>query len=899
MISTLTKITSRLPFLNKSNGDDGIASGLKKIAATNDKACHRLLKTQPEGLSFTDVEERQGFYGLNEIRHEKAPAWYLQLFHAFITPFNGVLFFVAFVSLITDVWLVGPGEKDYKTVTLLSIMILLSSLIRFWQEFRSNKAAERLKSMVKTTATVLRHGQGKKELNIEELVPGDIVFLSAGDMIPADCRVVQSKDLFVSQSMLSGESLPVEKREFPIEDADNKTLFDLGNICFMGTNVMSGAATAVVVTTGNRTYFGSISKSLTGKRTETSFDKGVNSVSWLLIRFIFVMVPLVFLINGLTKGNWLEAFLFAITVAVGLTPEMLPMIVTTNLAKGAVNMSKRKVILKRLNAIQNIGAMDILCTDKTGTLTLDKIVLQVHRNVFGDTDAEVLKWAYLNSYHQTGLKNLLDMAVLDHFEVHHMLKVDEHFIKVDEIPFDFQRKRMSVILQKENGNHLLICKGALEEMLPLCSHAFDPGLDRELHIEQDKAVPLDERMKNIVIEKSIELNRDGLRVLLVAIKEFDSRALTYSVADEKDMILTGFIGFLDPAKPSAKESIEAIQKYGVHIKVLTGDNEIVTQKICRDVGIPINNILLGADIEKMSDDDLQEKLETTNILAKLNPLQKSRIVKLMQAKGHTVGFLGDGINDAPAMRDADVGISVDTAVDIAKESADIILLEKDLMVLRRGIIYGRRTFGNIVKYIKMAASSNFGNMFSVLGASAFLPFLPMLPVQILTQNLLYDISQVSIPWDRMDKEFIEKPQKWSAGSISRFMIFIGPISSIFDYATFAVLFFVLKANSPAHQSLFQSGWFIEGLLSQTLIVHMIRTRRIPFIQSWATAPVIALTSLVMAVAIFIPFSSFAEGLKMQPLPWTYFPWLLGILICYCILTQFVKTWFIKKFNQWL
>ncbi|MFI5188517.1 MAG: magnesium-translocating P-type ATPase, partial [Chitinophagales bacterium] len=573
--------------------------------------------------------------------------------------------------------------------------------------------------------------------------------------------------------------------------------------------------------------------------------------------------------------------------------------VTTNLAKGAVNMSKRKVIVKRLNAIQNIGAMDILCTDKTGTLTLDKIVLQVHRNVFGDTDAEVLKWAYLNSYHQTGLKNLLDLAVLDHFEVHHMLKVDEHFIKVDEIPFDFQRKRMSVILQKENGKHLLICKGALEEMLPLCSQAFDPGLDHELHIEQDKAVPLDEKMKNIVIKNSIRLNKDGMRVLLVAIKEFDSRALTYSVADEKDMILTGFIGFLDPAKPSAKESIEAIQKYGVHIKVLTGDNEIVTQKICRDVGIPINNILLGADIEKMSDDDLKEKLETTNILAKLNPLQKSRIVKLMQAKGHTVGFLGDGINDAPAMRDADVGISVDTAVDIAKESADIILLEKDLMVLRRGIIYGRRTFGNIVKYIKMAASSNFGNMFSVLGASAFLPFLPMLPVQILTQNLLYDISQVSIPWDRMDKEFIETPQKWNAGSISRFMIFIGPISSIFDYATFAVLFFVFKANSPAHQSFFQSGWFIEGLLSQTLIVHMIRTRKIPFIQSWATAPVIALTSLIMAVAIFIPFSSFADGLKMQPLPWTYFPWLIGILISYCILTQLIKTWFIKKFNQWL
>lgn len=730
-------------------------------------------------------------------------------------------------------------------------------------------------------------------------MPGDIVFLSAGDMIPADCRILQSKDLFISQSILSGESLPVEKMELPIEDADKKSLLDLDNICFMGTNVMSGSATVSVITTGDLTYFGFISKSLTGKRTETNFDKGVNSVSWLLIRFIFVMVPLVFIINGFTKDNWLDAFLFAITVAVGLTPEMLPMIVTTNLAKGAVNMSKKKVIVKRLNAIQNIGAMDVLCTDKTGTLTMDKIVLQVHHNVFGESDDEVLKWAYLNSYHQTGLKNLLDVAVLDHFEVHHMLEADKHFIKVDEIPFDFQRRRMSVILQKENGKHLLICKGALEEMLPLCSKAFDPGEDHALHIEEDRAVPMDDKMKKIVTNNCKKLNEDGLRVLLVAIKEFDSRELTYSVADEKDLILTGFIGFLDPAKPTAKESIEAIQKYGVHIKVLTGDNEIVTKKICRDVGIPINNILLGGEIEKMNDDELKEKLETTNILAKLNPLQKSRIVKLMQAKGHTVGFLGDGINDAPAMRDADVGISVDTAVDIAKESADIILLEKDLMVLRRGIIFGRRTFGNIIKYIKMAASSNFGNMFSVLGASAFLPFLPMLPVQILTQNLLYDISQVSIPWDRMDKEFIEKPQKWNAADITRFMLFIGPISSIFDYATFAVLYFVFKANSPAHQSFFQSGWFIEGLISQTLIVHMIRTRKIPFIQSWATAPVIALTTLVMATAVCIPFSSFAGALKMQPLPWSYFPWLIGILLGYCLLTQIVKAWYIKKFNQWL
>jgi len=900
LLNTISsQIKNRLPYLNKNGSDETISAGLKKIAATDDKACLGLLKTQLQGLSTYEVEERLKLYGENEIRHEKAPAWYSQLLHAFLTPFNGVLFFVASVSIISDVWLVDPSDREYETVTLLSIMILLSSLIRFWQEFRNNKAAERLKQMIKTTALVIRQDEGKKEIPIGKLVPGDIVFLSAGDMVPADCRLIQSKDLFISQSILSGESLPVEKREFPLADAANKSLLDLDNICFMGTNVLSGSATTAVVATGNQTYFGSITKSITAKRNETSFDKGVNSVSWLLIRFIFVMVPLVFLINGLTKGNWLEAFLFAIAIAVGLTPEMLPMIVTTNLARGAVSMSKRKVIVKRLNAIQNIGAMDVLCTDKTGTLTMDKIVLQVHLNVFAESDEEVLKWAYLNSYHQTGLKNLLDTAVLDHYEVQHLLKVDEHFIKVDEIPFDFQRRRMSVIIQKDDGKQLLICKGAPEEMIPLCSQAFDPGQDHELHIEQDKAVPMDERMKKMVTENCRKLNEDGLRVLVIAIKEFDKRELTYSVEDEKDMVLTGFIGFLDPPKPTAKPSIEAIQKLGVDIKVLTGDNEIVTKKICRDVGIPVNNILLGGEIEKMNDDELKEKLGTTTVLAKLNPLQKSRIVKLLQDKGHTVGFMGDGINDASALRDADVGISVDTGTDIAKESADIILLEKDLMVLRNGIIYGRRTFGNIIKYIKMAASSNFGNMFSMLGASAFLPFLPMLPVQILTQNLLYDVSQISIPWDRMDDEFIEKPQKWNTSGIRRFMIFIGPISSIFDYVTFAVLFFVFKANSPSHQSFFQSGWFIEGIISQTLIVHMIRTRKIPFIQSWATAPVIALTSLIMVIAIFIPFSPFSGALKMQPLPWTYFPWLIGILVCYCVLIQLVKTWFIKKFNQWL
>lgn len=896
---TIKNITPKINGRSAIEMDKLAVNKLQHVSASEADNIMTMLDSKEKGLSAANVTEKRKQFGLNEIQHEKAPAWYVQLFQAFLNPFIAVLIILAIVSFITDVMIAAPADKSYKTVIVVGVMISLSSLLRFWQEFTSNKAAEELKSMVKTTATVLRNEGEIKEIDIRQLVPGDIVHLSAGDMIPADCRVIQSKDLFVSQAMLTGESLPLEKREHPIGDATDRSPLDLENICFMGTNVVSGTASAIVVNTGNATYFGSIGKAITGKRTETSFDKGVNKVSWLLIRFMLVMVPLVFLVNGFTKGNWFEALLFGISVAVGLTPEMLPMIVTANLAKGAKNMSKRKVIVKRLNAIQNIGAMDILCTDKTGTLTMDKIVLERHLNVFGDEDDEVMKWAYLNSFHQTGLKNLLDVAVLEHAEIHSCVNADEHFKKIDEIPFDFQRRRMSVILEEKNGKHLLICKGAVEEMLELCSHAFDPGEDKQLHIENDKIVPMDAAMRKIILDTSRKLNEEGLRVLLIAIKEDDKRPLTYSVADESNMVLTGFIGFLDPAKPSAKPAIEGLHKLGVEIKVLTGDNEIVTRKICKDVGIPVQSILLGKDIEFLSDGELTEQLDKTSILAKLSPIQKSRIVKLLQAKGHTVGFMGDGINDAAALRDADVGISVDTAVDIAKESADIILLEKDLMVLRKGVIYGRRTFGNIIKYIKMTASSNYGNMFSMLGASAFLPFLPMLPIQLLVQNLLYDLSQTSIPWDSMDADFIEKPQKWDARGISKFMLYIGPISSIFDYATFFVMYFFFKANSPAHQSLFQSGWFIEGLLSQTLIVHMIRTRKIPFIQSWAAAPVVALASLIMIIGIALPFSPLAPALKLQALPMSYFPWLIGILLSYCVLTQVIKNWFISKFNQWL
>lgn len=861
---------------------------------------YALMETSGEGLSQADADQRLQEYGLNQVQHDRAPSWLTQLGQAFVNPFILILLAIVSISFVTDVWLVAPGEQDFKTIVVVSLMIVISTLLSFFQEFRSNRAAEQLKNLVRTTATVLRKERGKSEIVMSHLVPGDLVHLSAGDMIPADCRVVQSIDLFVAESMLTGESLPVEKMASALPDAGDKPAIELTNLCFMGTNVVSGAATAVVIATGSDTYFGNIGKSIVGESPATSFDLGIHKVSVLLIRFMLVMVPVIFLINGLVKGDWWEALLFSIAVAVGLTPEMLPVLVTANLAKGALSMSRHKVIVKRLNAIQNIGAMDMLCTDKTGTLTLDKIVLARHLNVFGVEDDEVLKWAYLNSYHQTGLVNLMDKAVLEHVELHDYLHVDEHFAKVDEIPFDFQRRRMSVILKQKNGSHLLICKGAVEEMLDLCSHTFHPGEDRQLHIEQDEVMEMTAPMRKKVLETATRLNEKGLRVLLLAIREFaGDHPLNYGVSDESNMTFTGFIGFLDPAKPSAKPSIEALHELGVTVKVLTGDNDTVTKKICYDVGIPIQNILLGDELELISDEELTARVDDISIFAKLSPLQKVRVVQSLRAKGHVVGFLGDGINDAPALKEADVGITVDTAVDIAKESSDIILLEKDLLVLRKGVIYGRRTFGNIIKYIKMATSSNFGNVFSILGASAFLPFLPMLPIQLLVQNLLYDISQTSLPWDTMDDDYLETPKKWDPIGIRRFMLYIGPISSIFDYVLFAVMFFVFKANSPEHQSLFQTGWFVEGLLSQTLIVHMIRTKRVPFIQSWATAPVVAMTSLVMVIGLIIPFTPLAAAISLQPLPLEYFPWLIGILTGYCFLTQYIKNWYIRKFDQWL
>jgi Mg2+-importing ATPase len=862
---------------------------------TPDEA-RKKLEASPNGLTEEQVEKRRARYGLNEVSHEKPPTWYQQLFRAFLTPFNGVLFAVSIVSLFTDVIFAAPEDRSLRTIFVLNAMVLLSTLLRFWQEFRSNKAAEDLKAMVTSTTAVLRAGMERpQELPIASLVPGDIIYLSAGDMIPADVRLLTAKDLFVSQAMLTGESIPVEKYPLPLTKTPGSSHppLEQETACFMGTNVVSGTATAIVAATGDVTYFGAVAKDIVGARPLTSFDKGINRVSWMLIRFLMVMTPLVFLINALTKGNLLESLLFAASVAVGLTPEMLPMVVTANLAKGAVAMARRKTIVKRLNAIQNFGAMDILCTDKTGTLTQNKVILEKHLDIHGREDSQVLEFAWLNSFHQTGLKNLLDVAVLEYAQALDLVDDLKHYKKIDEIPFDFVRRRMSVVVRNGGNQNLLICKGAIEEVLPLCASADDNGaLPRG-------AVPFTDDMRKEVRRLTRQLNKEGLRALAVAYKWLPPEDRTYSVANEKDLVLAGYVAFLDPPKETARQAIAALKEYGVSIKIITGDNEIVTRKICKEVGLAIEHTMLGRNVEALSDAQLTEVAEHTTIFAKMSPLQKSRVIRALQANGHTVGYLGDGINDAAALKDADVGISVETAVDIAKESADIILMEKNLMVLEEAVIEGRKTFANIIKYIKMTASSNFGNVFSVLVASVFLPFLPMLPIQLLTQNLLYDISQVSIPWDDVDKDYLKVPRKWDAGGLARFMVFIGPISSIFDIATFVVMWFVFGANVIAKQSLFQSGWFVVGLLTQTLIVHMIRTRHIPFIQSRAATPVILLTASIMAIGIYLPFSPLGAHLGLVPLPMTYFPWLAGILLSYCTLTQLVKQFYIRRFGTWL
>ncbi len=875
-----------------------LAQTLVAAANTDSAVLIDNLGTHTDGLSEAEVEVQRQQYGLNEVEHEQPLSRWVHLWHCYKNPFNLLLTLLAAVSLATD---------DIQAAVVIGTMVVLSTLLRFWQEAKSNKAADALKEMVSNTATVMRrdfsadtspmfgkfYGAAQKirgaqriELAIKQLVPGDLIVLSAGDMIPADCRVLSAKDLFVSQAAMTGESMPVEKfaRQF---DSQTSNPLELDNILFMGTNVVSGAATAVVLTTGNNTYFGALAQRVGATdRGPTSFQTGVNKVSWLLIRFMFVMAPLVLFINGFTKGDWTEALLFALSVAVGLTPEMLPMIVTSTLAKGAVFLSRKKVIVKRLDAIQNFGAMDVLCTDKTGTLTQDKIFLARHVDVWGQESDDVLEMAYLNSYYQTGLKNLLDVAVLEHVEVHRELNVGTAFNKVDEIPFDFTRRRMSVVVAEQDQPHLLICKGAVEEVLSVCKTVR--------HGEREEA--LSDELLARIRQVTAAFNEEGLRVVAVAARPMTEGRETYSLSDEQELTLIGYVAFLDPPKESTAPALKALAEHGVAVKVLTGDNELVTAKICREVGLEQQGLLMGNDIERMSDAELAVAVETTNVFARLTPTHKERIVRLLKANGHVVGFMGDGINDAPALRTADIGISVDSAVDIAKEAADIILLEKSLMVLEEGVLEGRRTFANMLKYIKMTASSNFGNVFSVLVASAFIPFLPMLPMHLLVQNLLYDVSQIAIPFDNVDEEMLKKPQRWQPADVGRFMLFFGPISSIFDILTFGLMWYVFKANTPEHQTLFQSGWFVVGLLTQTLIVHMIRTPKIPFLQSRAAMPLMVMTGVIMAVGIFLPMGPLAAYFKLQALPPLYFVFLPMILLAYMVLTQAVKGFYIRKFG---
>ncbi|AHY58935.1 magnesium-translocating P-type ATPase [Stenotrophomonas rhizophila] len=871
------------------------SDALRRLAQVPVAAALAAVASHPDGLASDEADARLARVGPNEIDHEKPLPWWRHLWQCYRNPFNLLLTLLAVVSWLTE---------DVKATVVIGTMVVLSTLIRFIQEGRSNRAAERLKALVGNNARVLRRPDGdaaplqdtgaepctpryaqQRSLPIRALVPGDHIVLSAGDMIPADCRVLNAKDLFVAQAAMTGESLPVEK--FAAPDPAQPNLLEQPNLLFMGTNVVSGSATAVVLATGNRTCFGTIAQRSTAtERAPTAFQAGVNSVSWLLIRFALVMVPFVLLVNGVTKGDWTEAFLFALSVAVGLTPEMLPMIVTSTLAKGAVLLSRRKVIVKRLDAIQNFGAMDVLCTDKTGTLTQDRIALERHTDVYGNDSQDVLAFAYLNSHFQTGLTNLLDRAVLEHVELQTELRLAQDYRKVDEIPFDFERRRMSVVVSERDDHHELVCKGAVEEMLAVCSRVRENGQD----------LPLDTQRLARVRQTTEELNEQGLRVVAVAMKEVPATREVYSQADEQDLTLLGYVAFLDPPKESTAQALQALAGLGVEVKVFTGDNELVTARVCAQVGLHADGIVTGPQIDRMDEAAVADALGRHRVFARLTPLHKERLVRALRAQGKVVGFLGDGINDAPALRAADIGISVDSAVDIAKEAADIILLEKNLMVLEEGVVQGRRTFSNMLKYIRMTASSNFGNVFSVLVASAFLPFLPMLPLQLLVQNLLYDISQIAIPFDNVDEELVRKPLKWNPADIGRFMVFFGPISSIFDLSCFALMWYVFDARTAADQSLFQSGWFVVGLLTQTLIVHMIRTPKVPFVQSIAAPPLLLMTGLIMAIGVLLPMSPLAGYFKLQALPPGYWPFLVAILFGYAVLTTLLKKVYIRRYG---
>jgi Mg2+-importing ATPase len=858
---------------------------LAQLAILDVPAVLRELESSERGLAPGEVERRRAQCGENRIARERREPLARQVLLRLANPLNLMLLALAAASV---------AMGDSRAALFIFAMVFLSLTLATVQERRSSRAAEQLRAMVHTTATVYRAleegadtmgPQQAVEIPIEQLVPGDIVHLSAGDMIPADLRLIAAKDLFLNQASLTGESLPVEKHAAQVTAGAGTDIAGMSNICFMGTSVVSGSATGIIALTGQRAYFGALAKTIAGERVPTSFDKGINRFTWLMIRFILVMAPLVFIINGLTKGDWVQALLFATAVAVGLTPEMLPMIVTVNLAKGAMAMSRRKVVVKRLAAIQNFGAMDVLCTDKTGTLTQDRVILQKALDLDGGDSREVLEYAYLNSYYQSGLRNLLDVAVLRHAQAGELEAVARSYRKFDEIPFDFERRRMSVALEG-NGRRLLVCKGAVEEVFAASSHGRAEG----------ESFALDDSHLAALRRSVDELNADGFRVIAVAVKELPASQSVCGLSDESNLLLVGYVGFLDPPKESAARAIAALAKQGVAVKVLTGDNAAITRKICHEVGLPADRIVTGAELDGLTNAEVAALVEQTQVFARLSPTQKAALIAGLQRNGHVVGFLGDGINDGAALKSADVGISVDSAVDIAKESADLILLEKSLLVLCDGVLEGRKVFGNVIKYIRMGASSNFGNMFSVIGASAWLPFLPMAPVQVLTNNLLYDFSQTAIPTDGVDEEYLARPRKWEIGNIGRFMLMIGPISSLFDYATYGTMYFLFGARTPAQAALFQTGWFVESIISQTLIIHVIRTGRLAFIESRASMPLM-LTSLgVCAVGAMLPYSPFAAGLGFVPLPPLYWPILALMVLAYLALTHVTKVWFHRKFG---
>jgi len=860
-----------VPALRRSTTNIGPSPALLDAASADPASVMEKLGTRETGLTEEEASERLDVYGPNVVTEEARHTKLRLLGRACLNPLVILLLALATVSFLTG---------DVRAGVVMLIMGVLGVVLRFVQESRADDAAAKLKAMITVTATVVREGI-PREIPLAELVPGDVVKLSAGDMIPADLRVLSCNALCVIQSSLTGESLPVEKFDGR-EENGGKPIGEMKNVCFLGTSVESGSAAGVVVETGFKTYLGTMAKSIVAQHVQTSFDRGVSRFTWLMIYFMLVMVPLVFLINGLTKHDWTEAFFFALAVAVGMTPEMLPMIVTVCLSRGAIGMSRKKVIVKRLNSIQNLGAMDVLCADKTGTLTLDRVILEHHCDVVRNEDEEVLMLAYLNSFFQTGLKNVLDRAILHHQEIRDAFAIPS-FDKADEIPFDFSRRLMSVVVRTPEGGHRLICKGAPEAVFERCDRFELDG----------KVYPMDPLLIRELKEEYNSLSADGFRVLAIAYADFEPRP-TYSRNDERDLILKGYVAFLDPPKETAAPAIAALKQHGVSVKILTGDNDLVSRKICVEVGIPTDKVLLGYEVAAMSDEELAEAAESTTLFTRLSPADKERIIRALQNKGHVVGFMGDGINDSPGLRAADVGISVDSAVDIAKESADVILLEKSLMVLEEGVLEGRKVFANILKYIRMGASSNFGNMFSVLGASAFVPYLPMAPIQILTNNLLYDFSQVPIPADNVDPEQIAKPRPWDMGEITRFILFIGPCSSIFDYTTYLMMLYVFNGWNPANESLFQTGWFVESLLTQTLIIHIIRTNRIPFLQSWASWPMTVTTAVIMMIGMWLPFSPLGSWLGFSPLPGLYWPLLALTLFCYVLLTQGVKMRLMRK-----